>query len=363
MINSSIINKYIAKDFLKIILNTSLIFFCLTIILNLFEEINYFKDHDVGILVPTFMAFLRVAGLIYNLFPFIILISTVFLFTKLIHSDELTAIRSAGISNFKIILIPSFLALWIGILIIVVLSPVLSAFTEKYYNIKNEYTKNSDYLAAITVNGIWIKEKKENGTNIIRASKMRSPELLDVSIYQYDNNYIPVKRIEAESANIQSKIWKLKNVKVYGKDKNKNIEKINEYAFVSAYDMSNIQSLYSNLETISFWSLKNLIKVYELRGYSTKEVEIKFQTSIAFPFFLLSMVLLAGTSMLGARFRGRYIGYVLFSIITSIIVYFFNDFSKALGDTDKLPIILSVWMPILIIFILSSVALIHVNQK
>ena len=67
--------------------------------------------------------------------------------------------------------------------------------------------------------------------------------------------------------------------------------------------------------------------------------------------------------MLGARFRGRYMGYVLFSIITSVIVYFFNDFSKALGDTDKLPIILSVWMPILIIFILSSVALIHVNQK
>ena len=143
----------------------------------------------------------------------------------------------------------------------------------------------------------------------------------------------------------------------------KNVEKINEYAFVSAYDMSNIQSLYSNLETISFWSLKNLIKVYELRGYSTKEVETKFQRSIAFPFFLLSMVLLAGTCMLGARFRGRYIGYILFSIITSIIVYFFNDFSKALGDTGKLPIILSVWMPILIIFILSSVALIHVNQK
>ena len=40
-----------------------------------------------------------------------------------------------------------------------------------------------------------------------------------------------------------------------------------------------------------------------------------------------------------------------------------NKISKALGDTDKLPITLSVWMPILIIFILSSVGLIHVNQK
>ena len=147
------------------------------------------------------------------------------------------------------------------------------------------------------------------------------------------------------------------------KNANESVQTIDEYTFVSAYNLKNIQSLYSNLETISFWNLNNLMSIYEHRGYSTKELEIKLQRSIAFPFFLLSMVLLAGTCMLGARFRGKYIGYILFSIITSIVVYFFNDFSKALGDTDKLPIILSVWMPILIIFILSSVGLIHVNQK
>ena len=39
------------------------------------------------------------------------------------------------------------------------------------------------------------------------------------------------------------------------------------------------------------------------------------------------------------------------------------EFSTALGNTDKLPIEASVWIPITIIFIFSSVGLINANQK
>ena len=55
--------------------------------------------------------------------------------------------------------------------------------------------------------------------------------------------------------------------------------------------------------------------------------------------------------------------YIFFSIISSVLIFYFNRFSAALGKTDKLPIEISVWMPIVIIFIISSVGLIHANQK
>ena len=66
---------------------------------------------------------------------------------------------------------------------------------------------------------------------------------------------------------------------------------------------------------------------------------------------------------MGLRFRGKYVGYIFFAIVSSVIIYYFNDFSKALGETDKLPIQVAVWMPVLIIFVFSSIGLIHVNQK
>ena len=106
MIRSFVINKYIAKEILKIIMNVSLIFFCLGFLMNLFEEINFFKDFDVKIDVPIFMSLLFVPSLFYNMFPFIILISGIWFFFKIKKSDELTAMQISGMSNFSVIIVP-----------------------------------------------------------------------------------------------------------------------------------------------------------------------------------------------------------------------------------------------------------------
>ena len=46
MIRSFLINKYLGKEFFKVILNTSIIFFTLGFIMHLFEEINFFKSPE-----------------------------------------------------------------------------------------------------------------------------------------------------------------------------------------------------------------------------------------------------------------------------------------------------------------------------
>ena len=137
----------------------------------------------------------------------------------------------------------------------------------------------------------------------------------------------------------------------------------NNLSYRSMYDIKKIKSLYSNLDTISFWNLESEIQLLEDRGYSTNEMRSKLQRSLAFPFFLLSMVFLSGMFTLGTRFREKNWSYIFVAIISSVVIFYFNDFSAALGKTDKLPIELSVWMPIVIIFIFGAVGLIHANQK
>ena len=69
MIRSFIINNYLAREFIKVIIIMSFVFFCLGFIINLFEEINFFKDFDVGINVPMILSALFVPSMIYNMFP------------------------------------------------------------------------------------------------------------------------------------------------------------------------------------------------------------------------------------------------------------------------------------------------------
>ena len=363
MIRNFVINKYLAKEFFKIVINTSVIFFCLGVVLNLFEEINFFKDLEIGINIPIILSVLFVPSLLYNMFPFVILISGIWFFLKIKKTDEIIALKVSGISNFSIIIIPSIVSIILGILIITAFNPITSVLVKKYEIIKGSYEKDQEYLAAITVNGIWIKEKNINKNNIIRSSNLNNENLIRVTIYEFDKENNFVKRIEAKSANISSFNWILKDATIIDADGNYLASNISRLDYISMYDIQKIKSLYSNLDTISFWNLKNEIQLLEARGYSTREMEAKFQRSFAFPFFLLSMILLSGVFTLGMTFKENNWSYVFIAIITSVLIFYFNDFSAALGKTEKLPILISVWMPIVIIFIFSGAGVIHANQK
>ena len=363
MIKSLIINKYLSKEFLKVIATFSFIFLSLGFVLNLFEETNFFKDFDVSIDVPIYMSLLFVPSLFYNMFPFVILISGIWFFLKMKKSDEIIALRVSGISNFSVILIPGIISIIIGIFFITAISPVTAGLVKKYENIKGSYERDQEYLAAVTFNGIWIKEKDFKKNNIIRSTNLENDNLINVSIYEFDNDNNFIKRIEAESADISSLNWLLKNVQIIDANGNYISKNTTEMNYISMYDVKKIKSLYSNLDTISFWSLKDEIKLLEDRGYSPTEVEAKFHRSLAFPFFLLGMLLLSGVFTLGIDFKENNMTYIFIAIITSVLVFYFNDFSAALGKTEKLPIQISVWMPIVVIFIFGSVGLIHANQK
>ena len=363
MIRSHVINNYLAKEFIKITINISLIFFCLGFVMNLFEETNFFKDFEVGFSLPIVLTLLIVPSLLYDMFPFIVLISGIWFFLKIKKTDELTAIKVSGLSNFSVIIVPSVLALFIGIFFITSINPITSTLVKKYETIKGSYEKDKEYLAAITVNGIWIKEQNDEKNNIIRAHTLKDNNLIDLTIYEFDKNNDFTRRIEASSADISSLVWSLKNVKILDADGKMISTDTKNISYISMHDINKIKSLYSNLDTISFWNLRSQIKLLEERGYSTKEMEAKLHKSVAFPFFLLSMVLLSAVFTLGKNTSESNWTYVFIAIISTVLIYFFNDFSAVLGKTEKLPIEAAVWMPIVIIFTFSSIGIINVNEK
>ncbi len=363
MIRSFVLNKYLSKEFSKIVFITILIFFSLGFIMNIYEEMNYFKDINPGIYIPLLLTTLIVPSFLYNMLPFIILISGIWFFLKIRKSDEITAMKVSGMSNFSVILIPSLLSILIGIFFVTSVNPITSALVKKYEIIKGSYDRDKDYLAAITKNGIWIKEKNNNKNNIIRSSYLKDQYLMDVTIYEYDKDNNFAKRIEAQSANISTLNWNLKNVKVIDIDGKILSDNVDNISYVSIYDLDRIKTLYSNLNTISFWKIGSEIRLLEERGYSTRQVETKLQRSLAFPFFLLAMVLLSGVFTLGTNLKENNFAYIFFGIISCVLIYFFNDFSAALGRTEKLAVEIAVWMPILIIFIFSTVGIIYANQK
>jgi lipopolysaccharide export system permease protein len=364
MIKSYVLNKYLSKEFFKVVINMTFVFFCLGFILNLLEEINFFKDLDVGTYLPIMLSILFVPSMIHNMFPFIILLAGIWFFLKIKRNDEIIALKVSGISNFSIIVIPGILSFVIGVFFILLLNPITSTLVKKYEKIRGAYeTQQYEYLATVNVNGIWIKEKTFDKNYIIRSSNLEYNNLIDLTIYEFDyeNNFI--RRIESESAEISTKIWSIKNPIIVDRNGKITGSEVDEMTYSSLYDLEMIKSLYSNLDTISFWNLNNEIRLLEERGYSTKGMKTMLHRALAFPFFLLGMLLLSGVFSLGIGFKENNWTYVFVAILASALIFYLNDFSAALGKTEKLPVEISVWMPIIIIFLFATVGLINADQK
>ncbi len=359
--NLKIYQKLIITSFLKIMLIVSLIFFSLIFILNIFEEVNFFKDIDGNPLKPILLTFLNTPYILYEIFPFIVLISTQFLFIKFIENNELYLLKSYGLNNSKILFILSLVSFFVGIFLILFFYNFSSKLKFLYFDIKNEYTKDNKYLAVITENGIWIKDEMENKINIIHALGINKNFLLNVNITQFDKNFNFLKSIDSKKIDISSKNWILqKNLIRFN---NFESEKIENIQLKSNFDINKVKSLFENLSSLTMWELDKLKQDFETIGYSTLELNIHNQKIISYPIFIALMSLVAAIVMMNIKVNKPKIFYILMGILLSVGVYYINYFSVLLGENQKLPIYISVWIPLFFISIVSFIGLVRINEK
>ena len=98
-------------------------------------------------------------------------------------------------------------------------------------------------------------------------------------------------------------------------------------------------------------------------GISTLEVRSAFHKGLAYPLFLMCMTIIAGIFVIGLDSKKSFLFYIFLSIVLSVIIYYLNYFSKALGETNKLDIIAAIWSPIILLTIFCSIGLIRINEK
>ena len=156
--------------------------------------------------------------------------------------------------------------------------------------------------------------------------------------------------------------WKMKNVIVYNFTNNDQ-KSFESYNFETDKILEKINSLYRNLNTLSFLELvKDYKKLNEI-GYSTKLLDEQIHKFISLPFFLFLMVVLASIFSIGTVNTKQNYYYVILSLLISIIIFYFKDLSIALGQTGKISLPLSVWMPVIVIGLFCSIGVIQINEK
>ena len=148
--------QFLIKNYLISLLNVFFIFFSLIFILNLLTELEFFKKSDVSTFFPLYLALINTPMFIFEMFPFIFLISTQVFFSNLFNNNEINIFKYSGLKNSKIFSIITFTIFFLGVLMIAIFYNLSSNLKNLYLGLKSNYTEDNKYLAVITNNGLWI---------------------------------------------------------------------------------------------------------------------------------------------------------------------------------------------------------------
>jgi len=352
--------KYIVNKFVKILFIVSFIFFLLVLLLNLLEELNFFKDSNESLYYPLLLNILNAPSVLINIFPFIFLISTQFLLINLIEKNELIILKNFGIDNLKLIAVISIVSFIASVFIIVFFYNFSAKLKHFYLDIKNSFSTDNKYLAVITDNGIWIKDEFKNNKFIINANLIEGNILKDVVITQFDYNFSPKKYIYGEIVDVKKNEWVIEKAVII--ENNLRTVKDN-FLFQSNFNSEKINTLFSNLTSLTIWELFDLRNDYITVGYSIKEIDLHLQKIYSFPIYLTILTIFASVIMLNIPLNKPKFFYLLMGIFASVLIFYINHFSSLLGENNKLPITLSVWLPHVIVSILTAIGMVKVNEK
>ena len=352
--------KFLVGIFLKSFLFVLMIILSLVFIINLLGELDFFKDIETTTFFTIYLALINSPSIIFEIFPFIFLISTQLFFIKLFDKNQIQIFKYTGLKNSKIFIIMSIVSIVLSFFIITIFYNASSNLKSFYLELKSKYTTDGKYLAVINKNGLWIRDKIEDKILIINSSKIDENFLIDSFITEFDQNYNVVRNIKSKKINIKNYEWEIMDPEIFEKNisSRKDIIKIK-----SNFDYKRIQSLFSNLNSLSILELIELKKNYDLLNYSTVEVNLQIQKIFSYPFYLLLMSFFSGLIMLNTKkFKSNTVK-ISIGLFLCVLIYYFNNLLYVMGLTEKIDTKLSIWIPIILLILITLMMSNKLNEK
>ena len=352
--------KFLSKIYLNSFFYVSLIMFSLIFILNLLSELDFFKDINVNSYFPIYLSLLNSPTFIFEMFPFIFLISTQLFFITLFSNNQLSIFKYSGLKNSKILFIISLISFILGIVIITLFYSFSSSLKNFYLDLKTNYTSDGKYLAVITKNGLWIKDVVDEKILIINSVKIDQNYLIDAYISEFNNNFEIKRNIVSPKIDISNKNWIIFDAKVFDKNTKQKFESLK---MKTNFDYLLVQSLFSNLSSLSILELLELRKNYKSLNYSLIEIDIQLLKLISFPIYLMLMTIFSSIIMMNTKQFKSSILKISIGLFFSVLIYYLFNFFNVLGKTEKIDLFSSVLLPIVLLTVANSLMIRRFNEK
>ena len=351
--------RYIAQQFL---VGVGIVFAAFAFLAFSIDVVDLFNQ-TAGKHVPSSavigMALLQLPDLCLRLLPFAILLGGVFSFVRLSRSQELIAIRAAGLSAWNLLAPPLTVAVVLGVITVVAFTPFSSLLLQRFAGEEARYIHNEPSQLAVSRNGLWLRQGNAARQSVIHALRVaeQGVRLDDVIIFLYGAGDRFLGRIDAKTAVLDAGTWALRSAWVSGP--NGQPEHHATYAIPTTLTPSRIQESFASPDTMSFWDLPGFIQNAQQAGFAANRYKLYFDTLLVMPALFAAMVFMAASFSLRLARLGGMSRVVLYSALSGFGIYFFGDVTQALGISGILPVALAAAAPATVAILLGMTLVFH----
>lgn len=291
----SLLDRYIARHVISASLLILFLLIMLRAIFSLLEESNAIGKGSYELADALLFVGLMLPQKVLELFPMGVLIGSLFGLGILAANNELTVMRSAGITTWRIAgsTLKASLILMVGVLLLSeVIAPVASKSAQQLRT-----AALSDGKISRSASGLWAKRDNQ----IIHiASIHKSGEMLGIAIYQLASDYQLEKLTEASSARIIDNQWFLFDVKetlfqANSLTKTRSLQRLWE----NPIDEDNIDTLTLKPETLNILGLVRYQQYLSGNALDASEVELAAWQKVLLPVSIAVMMMLAASFVFG----------------------------------------------------------------
>lgn len=287
-----IIERYIALIWSRLLMLCLSGFVGLYLVIDIIEKVPRFLRGGGGTegILPYFVW--KLPEMVSRTTTFSVLMATLLTLGVLSRDSEIVALRSCGVSLFKISLPMLYLGFAVSILLLIngeIVLPICYARTE---SIEQVYIKKNVDRAMFKRNNIWFRSK-----SMILQARLYEPKtktLSGVVVWSVDASMTPVSRIDAATVVYREGRWIMDSASL------KNFQSAAGYAsrFVQTMELDinlkveDLQVLDKDADNLSIRTLNEYAENLRQGGYKAYRYLTLMHTKIASPFAALIMVLL-----------------------------------------------------------------------
>lgn len=344
----TILSRYVLREHLKVFTMCFAGLMTVYLVVDFFEKVRKFVRYDAEISTILWYFVLRTPGISLQIVPLAVLMATLLTLGVFSRSNEVTAMRSCGISLYRLAAPFLFFSLAVALVLLALSAVGMPVSMARAEYVKTALIEKKPTSATFKSDRLWLRLKDRTLMNV-EVVEPDGATLRGVRVYRLGPDFLLQEIIEAPTARYTEQGWALKSGirrRLFA-DGGLEIETFTSEPIELSQKPDDFSTwLAVESEQMTLVQIRSYVQRLREDGYSISRFSTDYHARVAFPFVTVVMALVGIALSLmrsGVRGSGMAIGIGL-ALVIGFLYWTTHSVSVALGRTGVLVPVMAGWM-------------------